>query len=175
MSRRSRWSRTLVAMPRLADLRLDEKTWSHAGELRRREWAAAREDLLRDGEFGAAFAARWVLAIPTTSHLRLEALDEDGHTQNSAQIEHALLNEPVREYLAIIRRLDENAQHRDTSWFEAVDMAKKVVHDRAAAILARAVPSLSTDQATLRALFTFYFALLVDTTVLHHARGHGHR
>ncbi|RYZ65264.1 MAG: hypothetical protein EOP08_07315 [Proteobacteria bacterium] len=156
----------------LADLRLDEDTWNRASELRRREWLAAREDLIRDGKFGEAFAARWLLATPLPAHLRLEALDEDGYTRATVLVEHGLLADSVREYVAIIRRMDENANHRDTSWFEAVDMAKKVVHDRAAEILAREVPSLSADQATLRALFTFYFSLLVDTTTLHHARGH---
>lgn len=159
-------------MPRVADLRLDEDTWAAAGELRRREWLAAREDLLRDGDFGEAFAAHWLLATPHPAHLRLEALDEQGYTQATVLVEHTLLADAVREYVAIIRRLDENANHRDTSWFEAVDMAKKVVHDRAAELLAREVPTLSVDQATLRALFTFYFALRVDTTTLHHARGH---
>lgn len=162
-------------MPRLADLRLDERLWNEAGELRRREWRAALEDLLRDGEFAAGFAGRWALATPTPTHLRVEALDADGYVVDAVEIEHVWLTESVREYVAIIRRLDENANHRDLSWFEAVDMAKKVVHDRAAEILLRSVPALSTDRSTLRGIFTFYFALLVDTTTLHHARGHGHR
>ena len=162
-------------MPHLADLRLDETLWTAASELRRLEWRAGREDLVRDGDFGPDFAAHWLLATPQLNHLRIEALDEEGFTKATAVIEHAWLAEVVREYVAIIGRLDENANHRDTAWFEAVDMAKKVVHDRAVAILLREVPQLSTEPATLRALFTFYFSLLVDTTTLHHARGHGRR
>ncbi len=162
-------------MTRLADLRLDERTWAEASELRRQEWRSALADLMVDGEFTSTFAGTWVLATPTPTHVRIEALDREGYVVASVEIEHAWLAEAVREYVAIIRRMDENAQHRDLAWFEAVDMAKKVVHDRAAEILARQVPTLSTDRATLRAVFTVYFSLLVDTTTLHHARGHGRR
>lgn len=159
-------------MAKLADLRLDESTWSGASDLRRAEWRVCRDELIEEGTFAEALADLYVLATPDHERLLLEFLDEDGFVKHTAALAHAQLAESVREYAAIIRRLDENADHREASWVEAVDMAKKVVHDRAAQVLLREAGELSVDLPTMRRLFTLYFAVVVDTTRMQHARGH---
>jgi uncharacterized protein (UPF0262 family) len=163
-------------MKNLADLRIDEATWDSATPLRRAEWRSACDDLLRECEFSPALEGRYLLVTKKNDgEIFLEAMDEEGNVEFFFAIARASLDLPITEYLAIIRRLDENAQDRDAAWFEAVDMAKKVVHDQAARVLASNVPELSTDLATLRKIFTLVLALFVDTTTLHHARGHGFR
>lgn len=159
-------------MAALADIRLDEATWSGASDLRRAEWRVVRDELLEDGDFSEPLGGLYLLATPSTEAVVLEALDQDGFVRHTTTLPRTLLAESVREYAAIIRRLDENADHRDATWVEAVDMAKKVVHDRAAGVLRSHAPELSDDLPTLRRVFTFYFALVVDTTRMQHARGH---
>jgi uncharacterized protein (UPF0262 family) len=159
-------------MATIADLRLDEATWASGTDLRRAEWRVVRDELLEDGVFAAPLGGLFLLATPSTEAVTLEALDQEGFVRHLVTLPRTLLAESVREYVAIIRRLDENADHRDATWVEAVDMAKKVVHDRAAAVIAKAAPELSTDLPTLRRVFTFVFSLLVDTTRMQHARGH---
>jgi len=162
-------------MNNLAELRIDETTWESGTSLRRAEWRSTCEDLLRECDFAAALTGRYVLATKKNDEVLLESMNDDGIVEHAFSITEASLAEPIAEYLAIIRRMDSDAHDRDASWFEAVDMAKKVVHDQAAKILATLVPELSTDLPTLRKLFTLVLSLLVDTTTLHHARGHGFR
>ncbi|MDB4944760.1 MAG: hypothetical protein JWP97_4294 [Labilithrix sp.] len=160
-------------MARVADLRLDELTWARATEARRAEWKLLVLELLEDGDFADEVAGRHLLVTPTSSSVLFEALDEEGIVTHAVSLDIALLAESIREYDDIIRRLDKSGQHHDTSWFQAVDMAKKVVHDRATGILSRAIGTVAADHATLRRLFSLLFSLRVDTSASRHAHGHG--
>lgn len=162
-------------MATLADLRLDETTWKSGNDLRRAEWRVVRDELLEDGVFEERWSGLYVLATPSVECVSFEGLDGQGFVQHSLALPRTVLVEPLTEYAAIIRRLDENADHRDATWIEAVDMAKKVVHDRAAGVIAKAAPALAADLPTFRRVFTFVFALLVDTTRMRHARAHHFR
>ncbi|MEO8797476.1 MAG: UPF0262 family protein [Polyangiaceae bacterium] len=158
-----------------AEVRIDEETWSAGTAFRKAEWRSACDDLLRETEFHAPFSGSYVLATLDGDRVVLEALDDDGRVAESFTVERASLAKPIAEYVAIIRRLDDKAKERDGTWFEAVDMAKKVVHDEAARVLRKTVPALSSDLGTLRKTFTLLLALFLDTTTMHHARGHGWR
>jgi uncharacterized protein (UPF0262 family) len=162
-------------MGNLADLRIDEATWKSGTPLRRAEWKSACDDLLAEYSFGDAATNRHVLVSSKPGVALFEVLDDEGFAVSTFEITQASLQTPITEYLDIIRRMDKSAQDRDASWFEAVDMAKKVVHDQAARVLLSSVPDLSSDLGTLRKVFTLVLSLFVDTTTLHHARGHGFR
>ncbi|MEO7111207.1 MAG: UPF0262 family protein [Polyangiaceae bacterium] len=162
-------------MGNLADLRIDEPTWESGTPLRRAEWKSTCDDLRVECNFGDAVTNRHVLVSSKPAVVLFEVLDDEGFAVTTFEITQASLQTPITEYLVIIRRMDDNAQDRDASWFEAVDMAKKVVHDRAARVLLSSVPELSSDLGTLRKIFTLVLSLFVDTTTLHHARGHGFR
>jgi uncharacterized protein (UPF0262 family) len=162
-------------MGNLADLRIDETTWRSGTPLRQAEWRSACDDLLADCNFSDSLDGRYLLLTKNGDTISIDALDDDGFAKQNFAITKDAVAKPIDEYVSIIRRMDDNAQDRDATWFEAVDMAKKVVHDHAAKILATLVPDLSTDVPTLRRLFTLLFSLFVDTTTLHHARGHGFR
>jgi uncharacterized protein (UPF0262 family) len=56
---------------------------------------------------------------------------------------------------------------------EALDMAKKVTHDRAGRVLKRELRDFGFDLETSRRLFTLLLSLRVDTTRL--VGIHGHR
>ena len=162
-------------MGNLADLRIDEMLWTSGTPLRQAEWRSACSDLLADCNFTDSLDGGYLLLAKNGDSITIEALDDDGFAKQTFAITKESLAKPIDEYLSIIRGMDESAKDRDASWFEAVDMAKKVVHDQAAKILATLVPELSTDLPTLRRLFTLLLSLFVDTTTLHHARGHGFR
>ncbi len=156
------------------DFRLDQGTWASATPMRRAEWRSAIDDM-RGALVAPRFDGRYALLTPEAAAMRLEFLDDEGSVCDAISIPLAPLEPHVKEYLAIIRRLDEGAGHRETSWVEAVDMAKKVVHDTAGRTLAATVPVLSDDLETYRRLFTLLLSLIVDTTRLVHARGHSLR
>lgn len=157
----------------LRDLRLDEETWKSASPLRRAEWRAAIEDILDASAFGPAMVERYLLVTRREADFLFEALDDDGCVTASCVLRRELLAELVREYERIIVRLDEGAAFRDATWLHAIDMAKKVVHDKAAERLAAELPALSDHHPTLRKIFTLVFSLVVDTTEMVHARHHG--
>jgi uncharacterized protein (UPF0262 family) len=161
-------------MAKLADVRVEEGAWSKAPPLRRAEWRAACEDLAADACFADMLEGRYLLASPSPETVRLEVLDEEGVVVHAFTISRDALAASIDEYVAIIRRLDEGTSQRDASWFEVVDMAKRVVHDQAARRLALEVPAISTELATLRKVFTLVLALFVDTTALQHT-GHSRR
>jgi uncharacterized protein (UPF0262 family) len=156
----------------IQELRLDEETWQRAHHMRRVEWRALVDDLVSHAQLGPRFDGSYLLITPDPATIVIEFLDDEGAVRETLQIALALLEPHVKEYLAIIRRLDEGAGHREASWVEAVDMAKKVVHDSAAKTLATAIPELSSDHETYRRLFTLLLALVIDTTKLAHAHGH---
>lgn len=160
-------------MAKIADFRFDETTWKTASPLRQGEWKVLLGELLEDGEFTSALDALYVLVTPTSESFLFEALDEEGLVKHSIRMDASLLADAIREYGGIIERLDGSGHHYDTAWFQAVDMAKRVVHDRAAGILHRAIGSISEDQATLRRLFSILFSVRVDTSARPHAHRHG--
>lgn len=140
--------------------------------MRRAEWRAAIDDLQHHASLTPRYASLYALLTPRASSMLLEFLDDEGEVKETIEIPLAILEPHVKEYLAIIRRLDDGAGHREASWFEAVDMAKKVVHDSAAKTLESTIPQLSRDHETFRRLFTLILSLVVDTTEMVHARGH---
>lgn len=157
---------------KVADFRFDDATWKAAREPRRSEWRVLLAELIEDGVFDHSLSGLYLLLTATSTSFLFEALDDDGVVQHTARLDAALLAESMREYGSIIRRLDGSGQNYDATWFQAVDMAKKVVHDRAADILSRAIGGVAVDPATLRRLFSILFSVRVDTAALPHAHRH---
>ena len=114
-----------------------------------------------------------MLATPNESHVLIDALDEAGAVVHEERVAWEPLKDAIAEYIAIIDQLDGGGRHRDTEWFATLDMAKKVVHDRAAAVLVKIGIGAASEKATLRRLFSLLFALRVDTSRMQ--RAHGHR
>ncbi len=156
----------------LRDLRIAEAAWDAATPLRRAEWRAAIEDLLAESSLGPAFDAGYGLVSLGSEGVVFELLDDEGEIVAATLLELPRMAEHVREYLQIIHRMDSEGPIRDVAHLEALDMAKKVAHDRAARALEEALPEVGADLATYRKLFTLVLVLSVDTTTMTHARGH---
>jgi uncharacterized protein (UPF0262 family) len=159
-------------MAKIADFRLDEATWASATEARKLDWKVLLRELVEDGEFAEPLAGRYLLATPTEEYVTLETLDDDGAIVHEERLAWERLERVIAEYTAIIDQLDGGGRHRDTEWFATLDMAKKVVHDRAAAALLQSGIAASSEEATLRRLFSVLFALRVDTSRMRNANGH---
>ncbi len=100
----------------------------------------------------------------------LDFQGEDDAPVASIAIPHELLSAHITEYIDIVRQI---ADADGVNQMEALDMAKKVTHDRAGRVLKRALRDVGFDLETSRRLFTLLLSLRVDTTRL--VGIHGHR
>lgn len=154
----------------ISDLRLDEETWTSGNDARRAEWRTSIDDVLRHGHFDTRVHGLHVLATYRGEDVLFEALDDDGFVKFTGPVPLVRLAPLMKEYRSIIERLDEGSAYRDQTWIHTVDMAKKVVHDKAGDALADALPDFTADHPTLRLFFTLIFAIVVDTTSMLHVR-----
>jgi hypothetical protein len=69
-------------------------------------------------------------------------------------------------------RSDDGRDPDGINQIEALDMAKKVTHDRAGRLLKRELRDFGLDLETSRSLFTLLLSLRVDTTKLTGIHGH---
>ena len=162
-------------MAKITDFRLDEATWQSGTDARKLDWTVLLRELVEHGEFAETLAGRYLLATPSEAHVTIHALDDEGAIVHEELVASEPLRGTIAEYIAIIDQLDGSGRHRDTEWFATLDMAKKVVHDRAAAALLASGIAASTEKATLRRLFSLLFALRVDTSRMRYASGHRDR
>lgn len=144
---------------------MHEELWSTATQLRRQEWRTLIADLL-DAEDIAPHAERLVVAMDG----RVIVISIHGHATEELALPDELLGPHVEEYIAIVRKMVEDDVPAPR--LEALDMAKKVVHDRAARALASHAPVLARGHEAFRRLFTLLVALRVDTTNLPAAHRH---
>lgn len=160
---------------RLEDLEIDPRTWNEADEGRRREWRAAMDELLgaSDLRFKSP-GVRLRIAVATEgATLTLTGGPGDaGAAVAEAHVPWDALTKQVREYVDIVRQMDSAESGRGSARLEALDMAKKLVHDDAARRLRGALSALEVDHETARRLFTLLFALRVDTSRLMGYRSH---
>jgi len=82
------------------------------------------------------------------------------------------LSDHIDEYLDTVRQITSAGSLNQV---EALDMAKKVTHDRAGRVLKRALREYGFDLETSRRLFTLLLSLKVDTTRITGVRGHPRR
>lgn len=107
--------------------------------------------------------------------LGLELRDAGDDLLASVAIPPDALGELLDEYLGIVRKLSREDVHASAFEVEALDMAKKVVHDRAGRMLRRALREFGLDLEAARRVFSVFVSLLVDTTRIAGVHGHPHR
>ena len=83
------------------------------------------------------------------------------------------LAEHLDEYVDIVRQIAREDASAGVLRLEALDMAKKVVHDRAGRMLKKACREMGVDLEGARRLFSLLVSLRIDTTRL--VGIHGHR
>lgn len=150
------------------ELRIDEALWARAEKARRAEWRTLLAELAMRGP---VFAADGVSAAEFgfDGERFSVTIWRDGASEVHA-VERTPLAPLFAEYLEVIQRLDDDSLPMPR--FEALDMAKKVVHDEGARALGGLLPALSTEHEVRRRAFSLFVALLVDTTPRRMAHKH---
>ena len=145
---------------------LDERILQRGSEPLRVEWETNIRELLS--------AAKCNVDFPVT--LRVELTErqfvlrfEGNELSKTIEVDHELLSEQITDYLDIVRQI---TAAESLNQMEALDMAKKVTHDRAGRVLKRELRELGFDLETSRRLFTLLLSLKVDTTKLPGIHGH---
>ena len=146
---------------------LDEPTLQRGSEAQRVDWESSVRGLLSNATCNIdAPATLFIEHREQQFVLRFEA---DGEHIATVAVDHEVLAEQITEYLDTVRQItDANSLNQ----MEALDMAKKVTHDRAGRVLKRALRELRFDLETSLRLFTLLLSLKVDTTRLPGIRGH---
>jgi uncharacterized protein (UPF0262 family) len=148
---------------------IDDRTLSRGSDAQRTEWNANIGELLAKVKDAVDYDATLNISV-TEQHFVLEAKGPGGDVFESKTIPHEVLSEHINEYVDIVRQIG-NAE--GVNQMEALDMAKKVTHDRAGRILRQALRDFGFDHESSRKLFTLLLSLRVDTTKL--VGIHGHR
>jgi uncharacterized protein (UPF0262 family) len=148
---------------------LDERTLQRGSEAQHVEWDANIRELLSRAQSSIEGKATLQVSVTEQQSL-LDFRTEDGRQLGAVVIPHELLSEHITEYIDIVRQI---ADADGINQMEALDMAKKVTHDRAGRLLKRELRDFGFDLETARRLFTLLLSLRVDTTRL--VGVHGHR
>lgn len=147
---------------------LDERTLQRGSEAQRVEWDRNVRELLASSTCNIDEAARLCIGVTEKQFiLTFETLD--GEAIGTIAVEQESLSESVTDYLDIVRQITAADSFNQ---MEALDMAKKVTHDRVGRLLKRELRELGFDLETSRRLFTLLLSLKVDTTQLPGLRGH---
>lgn len=148
---------------------IDERTLQRGSGAQQVEWQAnVRELLSQSGSIAEQEAATLHLGV-TEQQFLLDFRASDGRKLGSRAIPHELLAETITEYIDIVRQI---AIADGLNQMEALDMAKKVTHDRAGRLLKRELRQFGFDLEASRRLFTLLLSLRVDTTRLTGIHGH---
>ena len=156
----------------VVDICLDERTWEGGSEARKLEWQAALRELADplEGRFDVELKALKVTM--SQQGFQLGGTLRSGDTL-SIDIPHDQLENLIHEYIDTVREIARADQSGGVLRLEALDMAKKVTHDKAGRFLERRCRPLGIDHPTARRMFTLLLAMRIDTTRL--VGVHGHR
>jgi len=152
----------------LVGVTLDAPTLGRGSDAQRADWEANIRELVSQAVSNIDPSATLRLGV-AEEHFDLELVTETGEPIGAVIIEHTTLSKHIDEYLDIVAQI---AAADSLNQMEALDMAKKVTHDRAGRVLKRALRDYGFDLETSRRLFTLLLSLKVDTTRLPGLRGH---
>jgi uncharacterized protein (UPF0262 family) len=157
----------------LSDVLIDEMTWRCAPRPRRAEWQQAIADLIEEGTFFFDKSAEPQVMPPAALHGRVE-LQPDGvrlllYAANGTEVgrmelKHSVLAPLLREYVQKLSAFDGGLDSvgGDAEQFEAMDIARRLIHDDAAELLQRSCVGARPDHKTARRLFTLLVLLMHD-------------
>jgi uncharacterized protein (UPF0262 family) len=154
----------------LIDVRIDETLWDAADEERRREWRLLIAELIdhqpRDESREVLLRIRPGGAEGTT--LALEPTD--GAPIIEVVLPAETLAPHFRAYLDVCRQMQMLDEGSHSARLEALDMGKRVMHDRAATSLLERCSSVIPDHATARRLFSLLTSLEFDLHPRHRSK-----
>ena len=147
---------------------IDERTLQRGSEAQHVDWEANIRELLSKAKSSVEEAATMHVSV-TEQRFVLDFRSAEGRELGAITLPHELLSEHITEYVDIVRQI---ASADGVNQMEALDMAKKVTHDRAGRVLKRELRDFGFDLETSRRLFTLLLSLRVDTTRLVGIYGH---
>ena len=149
---------------------MDEPLWVAASRARHDDWRTTIVDLLDDGGLGQPHHHELRVGLAGTDVLL--RLHGDGAEVEEYTVPSDSLAALIGEYLHVIGRMQDSEVSESSSKMQALDMAKKVVHDNGARVLAAAAPNVASSHETYRRLFTLVLSVVVDVTALPGAKAH---
>ncbi len=177
-----------MAEATLAELRIDEATWSAGSPERRHEWRLAVSEVVQEGvfELASGVQAQGKLKGELSFHgdgdgarVRFEVSveDEGEHARHHAEahpsraiardeLPLAQLRPLADEYMRVCVEMGRLGEGAGSPKLEALDIAKRLVHDEAGETVRALLRGFRPDHATARRLFTLLVTLLYDTTRL---------
>jgi uncharacterized protein (UPF0262 family) len=157
----------------LAEVSIDEQMAREASEARRLEWATLVHELVASWQELAREDAHTLRITRLDRAFGLALLDEAGAELVFVSVTFEALAEHLDEYVDIVRQIAREDASIGVLRLEALDMAKKVVHDRAGRMLKKICREMKLDLEAARRLFSLLVSLRIDTTRL--VGIHGHR
>lgn len=160
---------TRVPEPTVIELRLHGALWRTVAPARAREWTTALDEFNATNAATSPHAERaWLELVRHPDGLvQLRLHGEDHAELGRVDLDRAALAEQLDEYGGVIRQMVHVDRDAPVRGFEALDYAKRVVHDEAGAWLVEcAEPLAHLDLADARRLFTVLF--LVETDLPEH-------
>ena len=145
----------------MPQLRINEDLWKQADSVRKHEWRVLIADLSRDATLWPSRRGQTLIMGADDKAIRLTFIDEAGE-RTLLDVQRSELSRELSEYLAVMDRLGEDGLSSMRA--EALDMAKRVVHDAAARRLGALLPEMGQGLETARRFFTLVVSIVVDTT-----------
>ena len=151
-----------MAEPRIIDIELDERTIIRRNENVEQERKIAIFDLLEGNHFDPAghegpFRIR--LRVED-NRLAIDLRDEAGAALDTIRLGLARFRRPIRDYFAICESYYKAIRSDTPHRIEAVDMARRAVHNEAAELLRECLDGkIDLDFDTARRLFTLICVL----------------
>lgn len=153
----------------MVSIRIDDELHKSASAQRKADWSVLLGELEIAEELWITRSPASVVVGRDDSGLRLRFVSDTG--VDILTLARTEIEAELKEYLAVISRLEE--EDIPMARLEALDMAKRVVHDQAAKRLAELWPDLSPSLETRRRTWSLLVSVLVDTTG--RRMGHGYR
>ncbi|WP_438025353.1 UPF0262 family protein [Sorangium sp. So ce233] len=144
-------------------IRIEERLWSSASPLRRQEWRTITTDMVSGEPPWPSREPCTLIAGYDDRHLHF-VFTGSSRSDDALAVARADIAPLVSEYADLIKKLSGGDFH--AAHIEALDMAKRVVHDAGARRIGALLPDLSPSFATRRRFFSLVVSLTVDTTRL---------
>jgi hypothetical protein len=155
-------------------IRIEDRLWSSASPLRRQEWRTLTTDIVSGDPPFPSRDPCTLIAGCDDDHLHF-VFRGSSTSGDALALPRAHVAPLVSEYTGLIKKLTGGDFH--PAHIEALDMAKRVVHDTGGRRLGALLPDLSPSLETRRRFFSLVVSLTVDTTRLGSVplyRGHAH-
>lgn len=168
-------------MAQLTHVLIDDVTWFCATRARRAEWEQTIAELITESSFEAPAGShadppqdeappidvglRGYITVHKAG-IQMALHDQGGREVGRLDLPEGVIAPVFKEYMGIVRDMIKRMVHIQSPHFEALDIAKRLIHDDAAEIIEGRFMRLRPDHATARRLFTLLVELTHDTSKL---------